>query len=217
MADQPLSVAELIGDWVDGWSKSRSSGVPVRHDWGFSIEVGSDSEVGRFVLTDRSDETIRRVSNSVREHNFWIKVPRPLAEVAPLLSSAWELQAPQQLMTSLLVDGPELELPVGFATSTIRESTTAVQVMIGAPDGSVAARGRMGLGMRRAVADRIVTAKGHQRRGLGRAVMVALANAGVASGHGSAVLMASVEGRALYRALGWSDASDFTEARFVAS
>ena len=61
------------------------------------------------------------------------------------------------------------------------------------------------------VYDRIETAPAHRRRGLGRAVMAALADAR-RSRAASQVLVATDDGRALYARLGWSVYSTFATA-----
>ncbi|WP_433295746.1 GNAT family N-acetyltransferase [Actinoplanes sp. CA-030573] len=74
--------------------------------------------------------------------------------------------------------------------------------------GVEAAHGTMGLSGRDAVADRILTAPGHRRRGLARVVMGALAEAAAAAGAEHGLLIASEEGRHLYAALGWRAVAD---------
>lgn len=53
--------------------------------------------------------------------------------------------------------------------------------------------------------DRIVTVAGQRRRGLGSAVMAVLTDAALDAGRERAVLGTSVDGRALYRSLGWRE------------
>ncbi|AZS73665.1 hypothetical protein DDE74_24345 [Streptomyces lydicus] len=58
----------------------------------------------------------------------------------------------------------------------------------------------------------IGTEPAHQRRGLGRAVMAALAGRAVERGARQGVLVASPDGRALYEAMGWRLRSRVTAA-----
>ncbi|MFJ3954437.1 GNAT family N-acetyltransferase [Streptomyces libani] len=62
------------------------------------------------------------------------------------------------------------------------------------------------------VFDMIGTEPAHQRRGLGRAVMTALAGRAVERGARQGVLVASPDGRALYEAMGWRLRSPVTAA-----
>ncbi|MGW2009169.1 GNAT family N-acetyltransferase [Streptomyces nigrescens] len=62
------------------------------------------------------------------------------------------------------------------------------------------------------VFDMIGTEPAHQRRGLGRAVMAALAGRAVERGARQGVLVASPDGRALYEAMGWRLRSPVTAA-----
>ncbi|MGY5131575.1 GNAT family N-acetyltransferase [Streptomyces nigrescens] len=62
------------------------------------------------------------------------------------------------------------------------------------------------------VFDMIGTEPAHQRRGLGRAVMAALAGRAVEWGARQGVLVASPDGRALYEAMGWRLRSPVTAA-----
>ncbi|MEU8915735.1 GNAT family N-acetyltransferase [Streptomyces nigrescens] len=62
------------------------------------------------------------------------------------------------------------------------------------------------------VFDMIGTQPAHQRRGLGRAVMAALAGRAVERGARQGVLVASPDGRALYEAMGWRLRSPVTAA-----
>ncbi|MGY5128538.1 GNAT family N-acetyltransferase [Streptomyces nigrescens] len=62
------------------------------------------------------------------------------------------------------------------------------------------------------VFDMIGTEPAHQRRGLGRAVMTALAGRAVERGARQGVLVASPDGRALYEAMGWRSRSMVTAA-----
>ncbi|MFJ8495383.1 GNAT family N-acetyltransferase [Streptomyces sp. NPDC094038] len=66
------------------------------------------------------------------------------------------------------------------------------------------------------MADQILTAPVHQRRGLGSAVMGALQQQALAAGATRTVLGASPQGRALYESLGWRTHTAFVSLRRVA-
>ncbi|BCL22966.1 GNAT family N-acetyltransferase [Streptomyces tuirus] len=75
--------------------------------------------------------------------------------------------------------------------------------MVTAPDGSLAARGQIAPTGETAVVDRVETAPGHRRKGLGGVVVRTLQNAAVRQGAGTGVLAGTPAGRGLYEALGW--------------
>ncbi|TXL62757.1 GNAT family N-acetyltransferase [Aeromicrobium terrae] len=70
-------------------------------------------------------------------------------------------------------------------------------------DGRLAAEGSVGVLGTDAVFDRIETSPDHRRRGLGRHVMATLTSWAMSEGATAGLLVASVEGAALYRSLGW--------------
>lgn len=70
------------------------------------------------------------------------------------------------------------------------------------------ARGTMGVTGGDSVADRIETVPAHRRKGLASAVMSALAGAAVEEGAEQGILVASEDGRRLYRTLGWQPVAD---------
>jgi len=87
--------------------------------------------------------------------------------------------------------------------------TTRVRVL--ASDGSLAASGYATETADVFAYDRIETADAHRRRGLGQAVMTALA-ARQLSPAATQILVATDEGRSLYESLGWRVASPWATA-----
>jgi hypothetical protein len=80
--------------------------------------------------------------------------------------------------------------------------------------GELAASGHGGIADSAFVFDRIVTQVGHQRLGLGRAIMQALGQ------HGSAkqlpgLLIATEAGRKLYESLGWEVVAPYASASWT--
>lgn len=95
-------------------------------------------------------------------------------------------------------------------TTTVNGDVIDVRVAYGEED---AARGRMGVVGADAVADMITTEEAHRRRGLGTVVMSSLARAAVELGARHGFLIASPEGRHLYRHLGWRTVADVRIAK----
>ncbi|GAA2706666.1 GNAT family N-acetyltransferase [Actinoplanes palleronii] len=76
----------------------------------------------------------------------------------------------------------------------------------------VAASGRLAAAETSGVVDQVETAAAHRPRGLGSAVLRALGNRAVGLGLTGGILVATDEGRALYRSLGWVDRSPIAVA-----
>ncbi|MEU4560664.1 GNAT family N-acetyltransferase [Actinoplanes sp. NPDC023936] len=70
--------------------------------------------------------------------------------------------------------------------------------------GEIAASGRLAQAGQAGVIDQVETAPAHRRRGLGRTVMRTLSHHATRLGMRGGVLVATDEGRDLYRSLGWT-------------
>ena len=101
-------------------------------------------------------------------------------------------------------------------TLSIKREDSIIFAHIHDAGGEEAARGRIVTMGELVVFDRIRTAEAYQRRGLGSAIMHALAMEADTLGIGNAVLCATPAGRELYTALGWRLHSDYTTASLPA-
>ena len=120
--------------------------------------------------------------------------------VRPLLPPGWEIATPGYMMTApvaAMLDRPPM-LPDGFVARHRRATAPITFATIADPAGEEAARGRIIAMDDLVVFDRIRTADAHQRRGLGSAIMRALAAEADALGIRDAMLCATPPGRALY-------------------
>lgn len=123
------------------------------------------------------------------------------------------LAAEECLMRRPVAGHPDPGLPAGYDLELDRRVPGVLRVRVTAPDGALAASGQAGLvGGHDVVADRILTAPGHRRRGLGRVVMGRLVTAAAAQGATEGLLVASPEGRGLYATLGWERVADLVVA-----
>ncbi|GAA0448967.1 hypothetical protein Ade02nite_57810 [Paractinoplanes deccanensis] len=114
------------------------------------------------------------------------------------------LKRSEKLMTVELGEQPRSAPPPGYRVeSRVEDSVVRVEVLD--REGDVGARGTMGVVGDDGIADRIETLPAHRRRGLGSAVMSALAEAAPAR-HG--LLIASEDGQRLYARLGWRTVAD---------
>ncbi|MFJ8490457.1 GNAT family N-acetyltransferase [Streptomyces sp. NPDC094038] len=174
--------------------------------------------MARHVVVDADEGRVGEAAARARGEGWWLKVflPEPCeapeAQVCGWLGPEWVSDAAAFLMSVELAPITPGALPPGYALRTWTRGDV-VRVLIAAPDGSLAARGQMGLAGEVAVADQILTAPSHRRRGLGSAVMRTLQRQALATGATRAVLGASPQGRALYESLGWRTRTAFVSLR----
>ncbi|MFF5083229.1 GNAT family N-acetyltransferase [Actinoplanes sp. NPDC000266] len=194
---------ELVVRWQRGWGVAR--GLPEAADLGAGLRVrcgqlgrdveyfaldGAASVAGLAGLVKREDEVT------------WLTVPTVEPERAAAAVEAAGLvvlKASEKLMVTELSEQPRVPVPAGYRTETTIEGPV-VRVELLDREGEVGARGTMGIAGADGIADKIQTMPGHRRRGLGSAVMSALAEVAPAK-HG--ILVASEDGQALYAKLGW--------------
>ncbi|MFE6196267.1 GNAT family N-acetyltransferase [Streptomyces sp. NPDC057838] len=203
--------------WVEGWVVSRGAAPPMSEPWGWTIDVGLYGHVTRHVFgatgDDLDETTVREVAGAVTGEGVWLKAFRDPEVVAGWLDGDWWVDPePGFLMTVPLTADETPDVPGGYRLrSWARDGVT--RVMVAAPDGSLAARGQITPTGATAVADRIETAPGHRRKGLGSLVMRALQSTAARQGARTGVLAGTPAGRALYESLGWKVTAVLTSAR----
>ncbi|MEW5355457.1 GNAT family N-acetyltransferase [Streptomyces sp. 16-176A] len=214
--------AGLIRRWLDGWTVARSlpEAEPVEPA-GDGLRSRCDQpgrEVEVFALrADEEPESVARLAAAVATARqvTWLTVPtlRPDTVEAVVGAAGLELvQRSEWFMTTDLAEHPQHE-PAALYEREVRTEGPVTVVSLHAPSGEVAARGTIAVVGGDAIADRIETDSAHRRRGLGRAVMSALAEAAVSQGARTGLLIASQEGQRLYSALGWRHEADVLIAR----
>lgn len=188
--------------WARGWAITREVPPPVVLAGSLRLDVGLPEHRRRYVMTDHRPAAIRSLVRRIRRPWVYVKVPAPARTVAPLLPPHWIIDEEVVMMTGP-VGLEEARLPPGYTLSMdTRGDLKAVDIRDGS--GAPAARGRAAAAGPLLVFDQIVTEEAHRRRGLGRCVMAVLGRAGLEAGVKEGLLVATEDGAALYRALGWS-------------
>ncbi len=200
----------LVRDWVDGWVVSRGAAPAVVEPWGFTVEVGVAGQLRRHVLPAADEVLVRKFDGADCAPDTWLKVFEPPERVAPWVGPEWEFDAPAFLMWLPLRPG-STAVPDGYRLRTWSHGGLT-RALVTTRTGAFAARAQTGRlpGAAAVVVDQVETAPDHRRRGLGALAMRTLQNAALEAGAERAVLGATVEGRALYTALGWRTAAPLT-------
>ncbi|WP_149179459.1 GNAT family N-acetyltransferase [Streptomyces sp. TRM49041] len=198
-----MDSSAITSAWVRGWALSRATPPPVDEPWGYRIDVGLPRHILRHIVPEPDEPTVRKLCETVTQPYAWLKLLAEPEDVARWITPGWTVpDDPGFMMYTELRPGPAPTLPAGYALHTEhRDGVHRVRVL--AADGSLAARGQIAPTGRTAVVDQVETYAGHQRRGLGSAVMRALRTAGAEAGATTGILAGTVQGRALYSALGW--------------
>ncbi|WP_416968765.1 GNAT family N-acetyltransferase [Streptomyces sp. 4F14] len=211
-----------IRRWLDGWTLARSlpeaelAGSPGDGLRSVCGQPGREVEV--FALrADDDPESVTRLAKAVaaETRTAWLTVPTLHADAVETAVTGAGLELllrAEWLMTTDLTGHPRHAAPAPYEREIRTEGAVTV-VTLRAPSGEEAARGTIAVVGTDAIADRIETDAAHRRRGLGRAVMSALAETAVAQGARTGLLVASEEGQRLYSTLGWRRETDVLIAR----
>lgn len=205
-------LADMVRTWAAGWAISRRTPPPVERPWGFYIEVADNpAEVGRHVLPVPDESLVRSAAASVTTPRTWMKMPAEPEDIEPWLSPGWVLAREEtgHLMASDLT-ATDVATPEGY-TATVQAADGVVYVRVRDAAGELAAQGQLAVVGETAVVDRVITAEGHRRKGLGGFVMRSLADRAVEHGAHLGVLAATDAGRALYETLGWKKHATIAE------
>ncbi|MFF8103366.1 GNAT family N-acetyltransferase [Streptomyces sp. NPDC016640] len=210
-----MNTAEAVRAWVCGWTVSRGTADPTPTAWGFTVDVGLPGHVVRHVLTTADEAVIRKITEDATAPGVWLKAPMSPEVLEPWLGPGWSLAGGPGFLMSVPLDAARSEVPPETADGyRLRTWTRAgvTRALVRTTDGAFAARGQIAVAGPTAVVDQVETDPAHQRRGLGRLVMHALADAGAGQGATEGVLVATPEGRALYGAAGWQVLAPLTGA-----
>ncbi|MDT9688116.1 GNAT family N-acetyltransferase [Streptomyces sp. P9(2023)] len=198
-----MDTASITSAWVAGWTVARGTSPAVVEPWGWRIDVGLPTHVFRHVLPAPDAVSVGKLCAEITVPGAWLKVMAGPEEVAEWITPGWTVpDDPGYMMSKTLDPGTRPPAPEGYARTT-ETRDGVIRVRIVAPDGTLAAWGRIAPTGATAVADQIETHAGHRRRGLGSNVMRTLEAAAAQAGATTGVLFATRDGLALYDSLDW--------------
>jgi hypothetical protein len=208
MADSSVDPA-LVLAWLTARSIARDLPLPVHDRGGFRVDTNSEKEVRRWVFPGLC-EGLSAIGRQVSASRHFLKLCGCAADLGNALPSKWEIQPSSYFMRAEVTPPHAPPLPDGYQIE--RDQTGPItHVRVTAPDTSLAASGYAAEAADVFVYDRIETSPGHQRKGLGAAVMFALG--GARQSHAAPqLLVATEDGRKLYTALGWTVLSPYATA-----
>lgn len=191
----------FVERWVAGWARSRS--MPFEADGaGWRVTVGGETRHEEYVVAEPSPEEALRFARLVEPRfTSWLTVIGGIDHRA--VSAFAALDRVARVETVMEARLAPVAMPSDVRVSVADDDAVAhVRVEF---DGAVAARGQVAVVGRDAVFDKIETDAAFRRRGLGRTIVLALTSWAVSRGADTGMLLASEQGRELYRAAGWRD------------
>ena len=199
---------QLISAWLSARSVARGLPAPVPEFGGLRIDTLSDREVQRWVFTQVTPGLIA-LGTTICEPRHFIKLCAPGEVLMEALPPAWRLQ-PSHCVMVAAKPWPHIGAPTGYCLETV-SSGAVTHVRVLDQGGLLAASGYAAETADVFVYDRIETAPGHGRKGLGSAVMSAL-SAAKRSPATVEILVATDDGRRLYKRFGWRVISAYSTA-----
>ena len=188
---------------------SRNLPTPVPDSGGWRVDTGSEEERRRYVFAT-AGPGISALSKGIVETEVPMKLCAPANVLRTLLPPDWVILSEHCMMIAGSVATASPALPYGYNLDR-QANGPVTHATITAPDGTLAASGYAAEVDGIFVYDRIAVSEPHRRRGLGHALMAALAEAR-ADPSSREVLVATDAGAALYAAIGWSVYAPYTTA-----
>jgi GNAT superfamily N-acetyltransferase len=198
-----------IETWAFGYALVRGYRPPEPVPVGLWMEVGKVEQRGRFVLRHFDLMMFGNLVRSIDTSGVYIEAFAPREAVVPRLPENWIVRERAYLMVTELTAPATLPVTSSYEPVAIDEGAM-IRVEVRDEHGDLAASGCCALVDGAGVFDQILTQEAHRRRGLGTMVMNALTRRALERGARGGVLIATPDGRALYRTLGWSEWSEVT-------
>jgi len=182
---------------------------PVPDHGGLRVDTGSATERCRYVFS-RAIEGLSELAHAITSPHVFLKLCDTEAEMLARVPARWRLQPASVMMICEARPDGNLPLPEGYRLElSTTGPVTAARILT--QSGDIAASGYAAEFAGVFTYDRIVTDTAHRRRGLGRGLMAAL-GAARRSHAATEVLVATIDGQALYSTLGWMLYSPYTTA-----
>lgn len=205
-----VTLPDLVMAWGRGWANSRGVPTPANVPGGFRADVGLRGHRVRYVLHTWDIEMLAALDRQVTAPGTWIKVSGRLTDLRSVLSARWTMDSTGYLMSApFTVGAVDPQAPYEIRVTTAGDVIVATVIDAA---GTTAASGRLAPADEFGVIDQVVTAPAHRRRGLGTAVMGTLSDHAARNGLGTGLLVATDDGRCLYRSLGWKVQSEIAAA-----
>ncbi|PHV37012.1 GNAT family N-acetyltransferase [Janthinobacterium sp. BJB304] len=198
----------LLAAWLAARSIARGLPLPVPEHGGWRVDTRLPGEIRRHVFSGPVPG-ISALASSIHGPHIFIKMCGSGEQLLRLLPPRWQL-LPGGFFMSHEGGMHASALPAGYQLDVTRSHAITTARILGG-DGCVAASGHAVEHAGVFVFDRIVTEAAHRRRGLGRALIAALA-ARQRSASARRVLVATEDGAKLYASLGWQIDSPYSTA-----
>lgn len=201
----------LLVGWLRARSVARGVPLPVADHGGWRVETGASNELRRYVFA-ASGPGLCALGEEIVTPRVYLKLCGTGHELLSVLPARWSLDQTRFVMTGAgfaASAARPVGLPAGYSLQvTSTGAVTEARILCGH---EVAASGQAVEWDGVFIYDQIETAPAHRRRGLGSALMHALAGAR-RSGEARQVLIATAAGQALYTTLGWRTLSPYSTA-----
>lgn len=195
-------------DWAFGYCAARGYADPVAATLPSALwfDAGKPDQTGRFILGNASRKAAATAFAAIEAPHIYVDIAAPRDAILPYIPAHWQPRDPMWLMATG-TDMPAARPTPDFMIE-VDESAHRFEAVARHTDGSLAARGVLGIHGTTAVYDQIVTEPQFGRRGLGSAIMAELGRRAVRRGVTECLLVATSDGKALYERLGWTLRSD---------
>jgi GNAT superfamily N-acetyltransferase len=198
----------LVRGWLAARSLSRGLPAPVADHGGWRVDTGGPVERRRYVFAE-AGPGLTALLATIAEPGVFVKLCADADTFRALLPPHWTITDANCMMVPERAALTPPVVPPGYRLATVRHGGVT-HATIAAPDGGLAASGHAAELDGIFVYDRIVVDDAHRRRGLGRALMMALG--GSCDAGTRPVLTATAMGVALYTTLGWWIYAPYTTA-----
>ncbi|RDZ28052.1 GNAT family N-acetyltransferase [Lysobacter silvisoli] len=192
---------QLVLAWQTAHSVARAAPPPVHDRGGYRVDTHSDKETKRWVFPEFC-EGLSALAHEIAAPRHLLKLCDTEETLRSTLPARWEVQPINYFMIARAAAPNAKPLADGYRLQLQHDGPVA-RVSVLAPNGDLAASGTAAEAAGVFVYDRIETAADHRRKGLGIAVMTALASARTSPAVPQ-LLVATADGRHLYATLGWT-------------